>query len=215
LGKLNFKLPTQNVEEANITVIATDTSGNTATQTRTVAYTPVTPPSSAHAIRDIELQALSPGSSTNITVNITSDITQAISLQETIPAGWSLTRISDDASNFKASTNEWVWFNVGTGITKTVTYRITMPVNASIGTYTINGTINNSGGVIAYVTGEGTITSDIPSYYRSLGTNPNIVETTDLLKASDDWSGDITPPGFTAPLTTTQLLTLADEWSES
>ena len=39
----------------------------------------------------------------------------------------------------------------------------------------------------------------------------NVVETTDLLKAADDWSRDITPQGFTSPITTQQLLTLADE----
>jgi parallel beta-helix repeat protein len=55
---------------------------------------------------------------------------------------------------------------------------------------------------------------DILSYYRSLGTNPNVVETTDLLKAADDWSRNIVPPGFSAPITTQQLLILADEWSK-
>jgi hypothetical protein len=57
--------------------------------------------------------------------------------------------------------------------------------------------------------------TDILSYYRSLGSNPNIVETTDLLKAADDWSNNIVPPGFTSPITTQQLLVLADEWSRS
>ncbi|MCG2758785.1 MAG: hypothetical protein L6263_10175, partial [Desulfobacteraceae bacterium] len=57
--------------------------------------------------------------------------------------------------------------------------------------------------------------TDIISYYRSLGSNPNVVETTDLLKAADDWSRDIAPPGFGVPITTVQLLALADEWSRS
>lgn len=56
---------------------------------------------------------------------------------------------------------------------------------------------------------------DILCYYRSLGSDPNIVETTDLLKAADDWSRNITPPGYTSPITTQQLLALADEWSKS
>jgi hypothetical protein len=55
---------------------------------------------------------------------------------------------------------------------------------------------------------------DILSYYRSLGKNPNVVETTDLLKAADDWSRNIAPPGFSTPITTQQLLILADEWSK-
>jgi nitrous oxidase accessory protein len=56
---------------------------------------------------------------------------------------------------------------------------------------------------------------DILSYYRSLGKNPNVVETTDLLKAADDWSNNRTVDGFTSPITTQQLLMLADEWSRS
>ena len=56
--------------------------------------------------------------------------------------------------------------------------------------------------------------TDILSYYRSLGSNPNIVETTDLLKAADDWSNNIAPPGCDSSITTQQLLILADEWSK-
>jgi peptidoglycan/xylan/chitin deacetylase (PgdA/CDA1 family) len=55
----------------------------------------------------------------------------------------------------------------------------------------------------------------IIDYYKSLGTNKSIVETTDLLKAADDWSNNRTVDGFTSPITTQQLLTLADEWSAS
>jgi hypothetical protein len=57
--------------------------------------------------------------------------------------------------------------------------------------------------------------TDILSYYRGLGNDPNVVETTDLLKAADDWSNNIIPPGFASPITTQQLLELADEWSRS
>jgi parallel beta-helix repeat protein len=55
----------------------------------------------------------------------------------------------------------------------------------------------------------------ILSYYRGLGNDPNVVETTDLLKAADDWSNNIAPSGFASPITTQQLLSLADEWSRS
>jgi hypothetical protein len=60
-----------------------------------------------------------------------------------------------------------------------------------------------------------TTPTDILSYYRGLGSNPNVVETTDLLKAADDWSKNVAPPGFPSPITTQQLLTLADEWSST
>jgi hypothetical protein len=56
---------------------------------------------------------------------------------------------------------------------------------------------------------------DILFYYRSLGNNPNVVETSDLLRAADDWSNTLTIDGFASQITTQQLLSLADEWSRS
>ena len=50
------------------------------------------------------------------------------------------------------------------------------------------------------------------AYYRGLGQDHNIVETSDLLKAIDDWRNDASPPGFSTPISTDQLLTLANEW---
>jgi hypothetical protein len=71
-----------------------------------------------------------------------------------------------------------------------------------------------------YVTGLGsplsiTYTNSILSYYRGLGNDPTKVETTDLLKAADDWSNNRIVDGFTNLITTQQLLSLADEWSRS
>jgi hypothetical protein len=56
---------------------------------------------------------------------------------------------------------------------------------------------------------------DILSYYRELGVYPDIVETSDLLKAADDWRNNIISQGFSVSITTNQLLTLADEWRSS
>lgn len=56
---------------------------------------------------------------------------------------------------------------------------------------------------------------DILSYYRELGLHTNIVETNDLLKAVDDWRNDAIPTGFSASITTVQLLNLAVEWRNS
>jgi len=164
------------------------------------------------AVRTIEKESLRSGESTNVTVNISSTSSQALSLQEIIPAGWNLTRISDDADAFKSSTNEWVWFSVTPGINKTVVYRLTAPGNATIGTYHINGTVTNSSGVIAVVQGDSTITFDILAYYRRLGSDPNRVETTDVLRAIDDWKNSRAPAGFERPITTQELLALIEEW---
>ncbi len=58
-----------------------------------------------------------------------------------------------------------------------------------------------------------TQTSDIFAYYRGLGLNPDVVETTDLLNAIGDWAGGTIPPGFTQAISTIQLLQLIGEWA--
>jgi len=169
--------------------------------------------SEVNAEREIEKESLGKGESTNITIRINSNVIQALALKEVIPAGWNLTRISDDANGFKNGTNEWVWLNVTPGITKTVTYAITAPTDVALGTYYINGTISNSSGVIAVVGGNNIIILDILAYYRGLGTNPDKVETRDLLKAMDDWRSKIVPPGFINPITNQELSALINEWA--
>lgn len=57
------------------------------------------------------------------------------------------------------------------------------------------------------------VTATIIGYYRSLGDDSKVVETTDLLKAADDWSSDVIPPGFTEPIATQELLQIAEEWA--
>jgi hypothetical protein len=174
--------------------------------------------SGVNAEREIEKESLIQGESTNITIRINSNIIQALSLKESIPAGWNLTRISDDADGLKNNTNEWVWSNVTPGITKTVIYAIKAPTDATIGTYYINGTISNSSGVIAIVGGNNIITLelmlelDILAYYRGLGSDPDKVETRDLLKAMDDWRSKTVPAGFANPITNQELSALINEW---
>ena len=165
------------------------------------------------AMRDIENQFLLPGGSTNVTVNITSNMAQALSLQENIAEGWILTPISDDSSVFKNSTNEWVWFSVDEGVTKTVMYNITIPEDAPMGTYFINGSVSNSSGMIGIVSRENSIIlEDILMYYRGLGESPDNVETSDMLQASEDWVKGVIVPGFNVPITLKHLLMLANEW---
>ncbi len=178
-----------------------------------VNVTTVTPPTNVTiAIRTIEKESLHLGESTNITVDISSNISQALNLREIIPAGWNLTRVTDDADAFKSSTNEWIWFDVKPGIHRTVIYRLTAPDNASIGTYHNNGTISSSTGVIAVVTGDNTITLDIIAFYRRLGSDSDKVETTDVLTAVEDWRNNTVPAGFERAITTQEVLALIEEW---
>jgi hypothetical protein len=60
-----------------------------------------------------------------------------------------------------------------------------------------------------------TLADAILAYYRGLGQDPNMVETGDLLKAINDWRNGISPPGFSVPISTDQLLALANEWKAS
>lgn len=60
-----------------------------------------------------------------------------------------------------------------------------------------------------------TQTHDVTVYYIGLGLYPDILETNDLLRAADDWRSNIIPQGFSSPITTVQLLTLADKWRNS
>jgi len=54
---------------------------------------------------------------------------------------------------------------------------------------------------------------DILAYYRGLGSDPNVVETPDLLQAINDWANGEIPPGFSQAISTTQLLQLIGEWA--
>ena len=113
------------------------------------------------ASRDIENQSLPPGGSTIINITILNDVSQAISSMETLPSGWTMLRIKElpvNASSFRASTHEWVWFTVGAGDKLNVVYQLNVPLNAVPGIYNISGIIQNSSAKIADVAGENTIT---------------------------------------------------------
>ncbi|MCX9029833.1 MAG: hypothetical protein OIN86_16840 [Candidatus Methanoperedens sp.] len=189
------------------------TNGENLTGTDFGNNLPLTPQTNVTiAVRIIGKESLRFGESTNITVDISSNMSQALSFHEIIPAGWNLTRISDDADAFKNSTRESIWFNVSPGINKTVIYRLTAPDNASIGTYHINGAISSASGVIAVVQGDNTITLDIKAFYRRLGSDTDRVEATDVLTAAEDWRNNIAPAGFERAIKKQELFVLIDEW---
>lgn len=108
------------------------------------------------AARTIDNAVLTAGNSTNVTVVVQNDITQALALKETLPTGWVVTRGTDNADQFKASTNEWVWLTVTGVATKTVTYKVTVPSGTAAGTYNVAGSTTASGAT-ATVTGDKTI----------------------------------------------------------
>ena len=52
----------------------------------------------------------------------------------------------------------------------------------------------------------------IVDYYRGLGDDSNMVELSDVVQAANDYLNGVIPPGFTAPITLSQLVELANEW---
>ena len=69
------------------------------------------------ATRDIADLTPAPSDTTQVTVTIDVDEAEALALDEDIPAGWTLTQVSEDpaASIYNANTNEWVWFQAAVG----------------------------------------------------------------------------------------------------
>jgi parallel beta-helix repeat protein len=85
------------------------------------------------------------------------------------------------------------------------------------GEYTITFALIEApdGEVIAGIEGSEVVSvraEDIIDYYRRLHEPYDEVDTEDLLAAADDWLSDVVPPGFEGPITTLELLQLADEW---
>jgi hypothetical protein len=109
----------------------------------------------ADASRTIDPQMVEPGGEVDITVEFTSLVDHKVGfvLQEVFPKGWGFTRGTDDANNFKNSTIEWLWTGVEASATKTVTYTLTVPIDAEPGNYTISGTVT-AGGVVNPVGGD-------------------------------------------------------------
>ncbi len=142
----------------------------------------------AVASRTISPKVVHPGQDVNITVVFQNvlNVSKAFSLDEDIPAGWGFTRGTDDASTFRAGPPpEWVWFNVTAGANKTVTYTLTVPVDAESGNYTISGNVTSvTPDTENPVGGDNTITVEV-LYNLNMAANPGAGGTaTDLTNAS-------------------------------
>jgi Divergent InlB B-repeat domain len=145
----------------------------------------------AQASRTIDPKVVERGDEIEVTVVFQNllNMTKAFSLLENIPTGWEFTRGTDDAITFRGGDGtappEWVWFGVGAGATKTVTYNLTVPVDAEAGNYTINGTVTSSKpDTVNPVGGDTTITVEV-LYNLTMAAAPGIGGTaTDLTNAS-------------------------------
>ena len=130
------------------------------------------------AQRTIEKNVLTAGSGTNVIIVMQNDnIERSLSIRESIPPGWSLTKISDDADQFKANTNEWVWLIVENNTAKTVEYRLTVPSGTTPGMYDINGNITTVGSTISVAKSTIEVTSSPGSESSNDGKYPAVTST--------------------------------------
>lgn len=82
-----------------------------------------------------------------LTLNVTPDASQKISsleLDETIPAGWIVTRADHAEAIFDASESElrWTWLSAGAEEDRTITYEIKASPNTTEGSYPISGRVS-------------------------------------------------------------------------
>ena len=73
----------------------------------------------------------------------------------------------------------------------------------------------DANGILTNVDGDNTVKIDILEFYRRLGNDPSVVETTDILKAFDDFRNNIVPQGFDRPLSAGEVDELINEWTNS
>jgi len=133
------------------------------------------------AMRDISNQAVNPGDTFTVTVTITANQEiEALALDEDLPGGWEVTRVSDDAAAFKESTTEWIWtVKLSAGDSKTVIYNVTVPFDAEEGTYYITGNVSAYGVSPVEVGGESEVnvntTDAIPPTIASITLDKYVV----------------------------------------
>ena len=166
----------------------------------------------ADASRTIDPQVVERGEEVEVTVEFTSLLGEpkAFALLEDYRDGWEFTRGTDDASAFKdGPPPEWVWFVVGAGATKTVTYTLTVPMDAEAGNYTIEGTVTGDE-VVNPVGGDTTITVRVlydlttsstaggsvtdpgeGTYTNDQATVVDLVATPSAGYRFDEWTGDV------------------------
>ncbi len=166
----------------------------------------------ADASRTIGPQVVERGEDVGVTVVFENvlNVTRAFALQEVIPDGWGFTLGTTDGAYFNPGTIEWIWlFGVNPGETKTVTYTLTVPVDAEAGNYTIEGTVTGDG-VVNPVGGDSIITVRVlhdlttsstaggsvsnpgeDTYTYDEGTVVDLVATPNAGYRFDEWTGDV------------------------
>jgi len=112
------------------------------------AIAPVAAQDTIAGSRTISPTTVAPGDTFTVTVDV--DITGTVYgplLNESLPAGWTITEVDNAGAAHTTGTTKWLWSGAQT-TDKTVIYNVTVPTDATPGSYPVTGT------VLATVAGE-------------------------------------------------------------
>ncbi|KAB2946431.1 MAG: hypothetical protein OI860_00195 (plasmid) [Candidatus Methanoperedens sp.] len=167
-----------------------------------------------------------------ITINATEESHQTPSIDGSSIGGPYITSFNPSTSIVKNNVGEKRTFSVTTNQTANLVWSLNSALvqtnsgvtqgnyinaSASPGTWIVTSIVSNAnGGAIQYwvwvVEPIPTSTLNILAYYRGLGDDPDRVESSDILKATNDWMNKTVPAGFTESITYQELLTLIYQW---
>ncbi len=163
------------------------------------------------ASRDISAGTVYAGGTFTVTVNILTDQNvEALTLDENLPDGWTISTIKSDGAifqsteTFKESTQEWIWVDgLQAGGKKTVEYRVTVPSVIEPGNFTLSGNISAYSISAVPVTGASGVIATYPppeanfSANSTSGVAPLIVQFTDSSTGNpDSWEWDFDGDGI-------------------
>ncbi|MDD3247354.1 MAG: PGF-pre-PGF domain-containing protein [Methanosarcina sp.] len=168
--------------------------------------------SGIEASREISAGTVYAGGTFTVTMHIQTDqYIEALTLDENLPVGWDITIVDNDGATFqnsetfKKSTLEWIWVeSLQAGGEKTVVYRVTAPLVAEPGNFTISGNVSAYSISAVPVTGASEIILTYPppeagfSASPLSGIVPLTVQFTDLCTGNtDSWEWDFDGNGST------------------
>ena len=95
----------------------------------------------------ISSEVITPGDKIRVEIGwkVDNAVAKKLVLTETIPEGWTLASSKGTDSIFDEQRLTWSWQSVSAGESKTVTYEVKVPFNASAGSYPITGELRAFG----------------------------------------------------------------------